>query len=176
MVDTIDQSAKTIIVRGFHATLGGFGGDEVTGVALNGGICFAREANGLILTGTQNLIDDFKGVVISPLRNKSIKGTGLQIGLLNICKHLKGVQIGLWNHPHHFNDSVQRCEVGSFGRNGHPDAIAHFQFLRCFKQHAGTAQVAAPTFIAFFAVSLGEGHHGVDLHADEITFFFVRAL
>lgn len=97
MADTIDRSEKTIIVHGLHATIGGFVGDEVKGVALNGGLSIARQGYGLILTGFQNLVDDFRGVTISTLRNKSIKGAGLQIGLFNICKHLKGVQIGLWN-------------------------------------------------------------------------------
>ncbi|MEI9809216.1 MAG: hypothetical protein WDO16_15890 [Bacteroidota bacterium] len=52
---------------------------------------------GLVITGSQNVISDFRGVAISLLRNLSVRGAGLQIGLLNICKHMKGVQIGLWN-------------------------------------------------------------------------------
>jgi hypothetical protein len=97
IVDTIDQSEKTVTVHGFHASIGGFGGDEFKGVAINGGICMARQGYGFILTGFQNVVDDFRGITIATLRNRSIRGAGLQIGLLNTCKHLKGVQIGLWN-------------------------------------------------------------------------------
>jgi hypothetical protein len=97
MPDTIDMTNIETTVHGFHASIGGFSGDVFKGMALNGGIAMARQSNGLVITGFQNLLDGFKGVVISGLRNKSIKGAGLQIGLFNICKHLKGVQIGLWN-------------------------------------------------------------------------------
>ena len=37
------------------------------------------------------------GVVISGVYNKTKKGNGLQIGLVNVAKEIRGVQIGLWN-------------------------------------------------------------------------------
>ncbi|HVU58693.1 MAG TPA: hypothetical protein VHD83_26720 [Puia sp.] len=51
----------------------------------------------MMITGTQHLTDNFKGVVICGTCNRAIQGRGVQVGLLNVCKHLKGVQIGLWN-------------------------------------------------------------------------------
>lgn len=97
MPDTIDMSPPETIVRGLHASFGGFAGDEISGLALNGLISFAVKANGIVITGMANELSQFKGIVISTLGNKSIKGAGLQVGLFNTCKHLKGVQIGLWN-------------------------------------------------------------------------------
>jgi hypothetical protein len=73
------------------------GGNETNGVSINGGIFLAIETKGVVLTGSQNIIDDFRGAVFSLLRNRSIGGKGVQVGLLNICKHMKGIQIGLWN-------------------------------------------------------------------------------
>jgi hypothetical protein len=77
---------------------GGVIGDvKMHGVSLNGGIYQSVSSKGLVVTGSQSIVDEFNGVLISGLRNKSIKGKGLQVSLLNVCKHMKGIQIGLWN-------------------------------------------------------------------------------
>ena len=72
-------------------------GWDVKGVCLNGGICIISAASGLLITGTQNQTGEFKGLEISGLRNKSVKGRGMQVGLINVCRNFKGVQVGLWN-------------------------------------------------------------------------------
>lgn len=96
--DSADISAVVNTVRGLSLSFGGLmGNNQVNGVSINGGFFSAIRTRGLIITGSQNLIDDFRGVIISALRNRTSQGKGVQIGLLNICKHLKGVQIGLWN-------------------------------------------------------------------------------
>jgi hypothetical protein len=98
MPDTIDYNYLARRISGFSVSIGGLMTiDKVEGVILNGGICGATQSKGLVITGTQNLVDDFRGVLIAGLRNRSYRGRGLQVGLFNICKHLKGVQIGLWN-------------------------------------------------------------------------------
>ena len=98
MEDTVDKSRINIRVRGLSLSGGGLVGPiQMKGVSINGGICVATETRGVVLTGSQNLADEFSGIVISTLRNKSVKGRGLQVGLLNICKDMKGVQLGLWN-------------------------------------------------------------------------------
>jgi hypothetical protein len=98
MPDTIDYRRMPGRISGFSASIGGLMTlDKLEGVFLNGGICVATQSKGLVVTGTQNLVDDFRGVIIAGIRNRSYRGTGLQLGLFNICKHLKGVQIGLWN-------------------------------------------------------------------------------
>lgn len=98
MEDTVDKSGINIRVRGLSLSGGGLVGPiQMKGVSINGAVCVATETRGVVLTGSQNLADEFSGVVISTLRNKSIKGRGLQLGLLNICKDMKGIQLGLWN-------------------------------------------------------------------------------
>ena len=98
MPDTADTSTIVNKIRGLSLSAGGLaGGNEANGVSINGGIFLAVEAKGIVLTGSQNIIDDFRGAVLSILRNRSIGGRGIQVGLLNVCKHLKGIQIGLWN-------------------------------------------------------------------------------
>ena len=97
--DSVDSDEEVDTrIHGLSLSMGGLAGDNVIrGVSINGGVCMALRANGLVITGSQNLVGEFKGVNISLLRNWSFRGNGLQIGLLNVCKHLKGVQIGLWN-------------------------------------------------------------------------------
>jgi hypothetical protein len=98
MPDTVKSTPSLYTIKGVSLSGGGLlFNTETRGVAINGILCAVEKTNGLVITGSQNLIYEFKGVTISGLRNNSIKGSGVQIGLLNICKHLKGVQIGLWN-------------------------------------------------------------------------------
>jgi hypothetical protein len=96
MPDTISTHASTL--SGLSLSAGGVIGDvKMHGVSLNGGIYQSVSSKGLVVTGSQSIVDEFNGVLISGLRNKSIKGKGLQVSLLNVCKHMKGIQIGLWN-------------------------------------------------------------------------------
>jgi hypothetical protein len=98
MEDTVDKSKTVVWMKGASISAGGLMGDmEVKGFSINGGNCSVTETKGLVISGAQNVTYEFSGVVITGLRNRAIKGSGAQIGLLNICKHLKGVQIGLWN-------------------------------------------------------------------------------
>lgn len=98
MPDTVDKTKMKSKVTGLSLSFGGLMGEMlVRGLSINGGVCGATAVNGLLITGTQNLTQEFKGVAITSLRNMATKGRGLQIGLLNICKDLKGVQLGLWN-------------------------------------------------------------------------------
>jgi hypothetical protein len=98
MPDTINRADIQTRVSGLSLSGGGLAGDvKMNGLSINGGISVAIQTNGLVITGSQALTGEFNGMVICGLRNKAIKGRGVQIGLLNICKHLKGVQFGLWN-------------------------------------------------------------------------------
>jgi len=98
MPDTVAKGYERTNMNGVSLSFGGLVGDNyIKGLSVNVGVCTAIESKGIVITGSQNIIDDFTGVSMCFLRNRSIKGTGLQIGLLNVCKHLKGVQIGLWN-------------------------------------------------------------------------------
>jgi hypothetical protein len=98
MADTVDKSGMNYQIDGLSISGGGLIENElVRGVSINGGICTVTQANGLVITGFQNITEEFNGVMVTALRNKSVKGRGLQVGLLNICKDFKGIQIGLWN-------------------------------------------------------------------------------
>ena len=98
MPDTVDKAYDITNIHGVSLSFGGLVGDNfIKGLSVNVGVCTAIESKGVVITGSQNIIGDFRGISMCLLRNLSIKGAGLQIGLLNICKHLKGVQIGLWN-------------------------------------------------------------------------------
>lgn len=81
------------------------------GVGLSG-VYGEAVANGLVLGGFGNMIDQmnglaigmagnttyvFRGICIGGLRNRSSIGRGIQIGLFNRCTELKGFQFGLWN-------------------------------------------------------------------------------
>ncbi|HEV7781378.1 MAG TPA: hypothetical protein VGO58_08930 [Chitinophagaceae bacterium] len=90
------DSASTIIY-GVSISYGGEAGVEMHGINIAGGITIASKLYGLSLTGIYSQSYEFRGVCIGGLNNNAIKGTGLQIGLFNSCKQLKGVQVGLWN-------------------------------------------------------------------------------
>lgn len=98
MPDTVDRTAMHDTVTGLSLSGGGLADDMlVKGVSINGLTCMVTVANGLTITGLQNRTEAFKGVEICSLRNSAIHGRGVQIGLLNICKNMKGIQLGLWN-------------------------------------------------------------------------------
>ncbi|MBS1566594.1 MAG: hypothetical protein JST39_19575 [Bacteroidetes bacterium] len=85
-------------IRGLSISGGGIMGDvQMKGCSISAGVCAPVEARGFVLSATQTVIGEFNGIVISPLRNRSAKGRGMQLGLLNICKDMKGLQVGLWN-------------------------------------------------------------------------------
>ncbi len=96
--DSINRKSINSEVTGLSISGGGLIGDmRVRGLSINGGISSVVESTGLHISGIINTIGEFRGVAISGILNRSIKGRGLQIGLLNHCKDLKGIQLGLWN-------------------------------------------------------------------------------
>ena len=96
--DTVDKTDMKSEIAGLSISGGGVIGDmRVRGVSINGGISSVIEMTGVQITGLSNTTKEFKGVVISGLANRAIRGRGLQVGLLNHCKNLKGIQLGLWN-------------------------------------------------------------------------------
>lgn len=98
MPDTVAYSEAVDKMHGLSISAGGLiGAGYMRGLAFNGLWCQVTVSEGVSITGIYNRIDEFHGLVFAGLGNKSIKGSGLQIGLVNKCKHLRGVQIGLWN-------------------------------------------------------------------------------
>lgn len=87
------------IVRGASIELLTFvNGGTSQGVAITGLLSDASRVRGLQLSGFGNRSDDVSGVQIALGLNRT-QGTvrGMQFGLFNAAKELKGVQIGLLN-------------------------------------------------------------------------------
>jgi hypothetical protein len=96
--DSADVDWYITKINGLSLSMGGLMRcSNIRGITLNGGICFAYRTRGLVVSGGYNNIHDFKGISICGLRNVSVKGRGIQIGLINVCKNFKGLQLGLWN-------------------------------------------------------------------------------
>lgn len=85
-------------MHGVSLSLGGLYGEfHIQGLSVNGLICTAASAKGVVLSGDQNEIKEFQGLMASFFYNKSFHGKGAQVGLINICTKFRGFQIGLWN-------------------------------------------------------------------------------
>ncbi len=98
LADSADADWYTTKINGLSLSMGGLlRCSKINGITLNGGICFAYRTRGLVVSGGYNNIHDFKGISICGLRNVSVKGRGIQIALINVCKNFKGLQVGLWN-------------------------------------------------------------------------------
>lgn len=96
--DSVNKKEINSEVTGLSISGGGLIGDmRVRGLSINGGMSSVTETTGLQISGILNTVGEFRGVVIGGFYNRAIKGRGLQIGLINHCKHLKGIQLGLWN-------------------------------------------------------------------------------
>lgn len=90
------DTANTII-NGLSISLAGELRVSVNGINIAGGITGAANLYGISISGVSTKSNEFKGISISGISNTSKKRIGLQIALLNNCKDLKGLQIGLWN-------------------------------------------------------------------------------
>jgi hypothetical protein len=85
-------------INGISLSLGGLlNHGDLSGIGINGIVCFANKMNGIELTGLMNLHYEFNGIMIAGLRNKVTTGKGLQVGLFNTCKSGQVLQLGLMN-------------------------------------------------------------------------------
>jgi len=92
-----DESIRTKI-KGVSISLGGLLRQaNISGISINGMVCFVNKMNGIELTGLMNLHYEFNGIMIGGLRNKVTQGKGLQVGLINTCKSGQVLQLGLIN-------------------------------------------------------------------------------
>lgn len=74
-----------------------FANPDVNGLIINGLISTCHNINGVSVNGIGTLSNSFNGVQIAGIYNETQRGRGLQIGIVNKCKNLKGIQIGIWN-------------------------------------------------------------------------------
>lgn len=96
--DTIAYSKAKDKIAGLSISAGGVISEgRIHGIAVNGSVCFTTVVKGICITGLVSKIEEFQGLTIGGISNTSFKGRGLQIGLVNRCKNLRGVQVGLWN-------------------------------------------------------------------------------
>lgn len=85
-------------IHGLSLSAGGLIDDGyMRGLAINGSLCMMSDMRGVCITGIKNRFNEFYGLTIGGISNLSYKGRGVQIGLVNKCKDLRGVQLGLWN-------------------------------------------------------------------------------
>jgi len=69
----------------------------VSGIQISGITHSMHKLNGLSISLGESFYDSFNGIMISGLLNQTYKGKGLQIGLVNSSRTMRGIQIGLWN-------------------------------------------------------------------------------
>lgn len=91
-----DEEAE-VFFNGISLSVGGEIACGINGINVSGLITHAAYINGVSFSGILSMSNSFKGIVISGLVNVANKGVGIQIGLINRCKNLKGLQLGLWN-------------------------------------------------------------------------------
>lgn len=69
----------------------------LNGLNITSLITLVDEIEGCTISGISNFAYYFKGVSIATFYNHATKATGVQIGLVNKSKDLRGLQLGLWN-------------------------------------------------------------------------------
>lgn len=94
---TLNKDSAITYIHGLSMSFGGEADVEIRGVSIAGGITIATRLFGFSITGVYSRCDEFRGIVISGLNNIAQSGKGLQIGLFNYCRDLKGIQLGVWN-------------------------------------------------------------------------------
>ena len=87
------------LINGLAISPGGVAGYDVyvNGLNLSGLNTFTGKMNGVSLCLMFNISGVVNGVSIGGIGNNSIQTKGLQIGVFNKTKRLRGFQIGLWN-------------------------------------------------------------------------------
>ncbi|MFZ5553191.1 MAG: hypothetical protein ACOZCO_08760 [Bacteroidota bacterium] len=66
------------------------------GVQVNGLTLVAFETKGLTVTGLRSEVYKFSGLSVSGFVNRAGEGKGVQLGLFNNCRDLRGIQMGFW--------------------------------------------------------------------------------
>lgn len=93
----MEYDSALLVINGISLSMGGEQGATINGINLAGGLTGAVALNGISVSGLFTRSGQFNGISIAGIHNYSVCGRGLQIGLVNHCRKLKGLQIGLWN-------------------------------------------------------------------------------
>jgi len=84
-------------IYGLQAGLVNMEKSIINGIDINAAGSFDTKTNGLTISAVMNKHYISNGLTVAAIGNHDSKCTGVQIALINTCKDLKGVQIGLWN-------------------------------------------------------------------------------
>lgn len=93
----------TGMVQYYHKTYGLVVGvfsheiETANGLIIAGGSTNSYKSNGIIVSGMMNSTEYLNGVQLSTYNEITTKGVGFQIGICNVAKNFRGLQIGLWN-------------------------------------------------------------------------------
>lgn len=93
----MEYDSAMVIINGISLSMGGEQDATINGINVAGGLTTAVSLNGISVSGLFTRSQQFNGISIAGIHNYSFHGRGLQIGLINHCRKLKGLQIGLWN-------------------------------------------------------------------------------
>ena len=97
IVDSIDFT-KFRKINGLQIGLFDMGETVINGLDINvGGGRLSSKINGVCISAIINKNYVVNGFTIAAIANHDTKCNGLQIGIINSSKQLRGVQIGLWN-------------------------------------------------------------------------------
>ncbi|MDR2039731.1 MAG: hypothetical protein LBQ60_17560 [Bacteroidales bacterium] len=69
----------------------------INGLDINATMSAQSKVNGISISAVMNKQYIMNGITIAPIANHADKCNGIQMGLVNTSKKLKGFQFGLWN-------------------------------------------------------------------------------
>lgn len=87
----IDSHFNGINIGVTHFSLG-----SMKGIQIHAFTTVTYETRGLTITGLRSEVYEFRGLNIAGINNRASEGRGVQIGLINKCHDLRGIQFGLW--------------------------------------------------------------------------------
>jgi hypothetical protein len=98
MFDSLRKQTLSEQINGISLSLSGTACNcETNGITLGGWAHYNYRVNGVSGVLWVNFTEIIRGVQFSLLWNDSFETKGVQIGLVNRSKNLKGFQFGLWN-------------------------------------------------------------------------------
>ena len=93
----MEYDSAMVVINGISLSMGGEQDATINGINIAGGLTGVVALNGISVSGLFTRSQQFNGISIAGIHNYSVYGRGIQIGLVNHCRKLKGLQIGLWN-------------------------------------------------------------------------------
>jgi hypothetical protein len=92
-----EENKSDYVINGVNIGTGLLGDVDINGVNIQALYILTGKIRGISINPIMTKVYDYKGLLISGLYNKTTKGKGVQIGLVNDCQSCRGAQIGLIN-------------------------------------------------------------------------------